>query len=81
MNLDGIKITPILDSLVLKKIPDSVYFSEQYGDYISNSRLGLLDPNNDGSPEKFFAGLGSNEIFSDALIFGRFTLTTSKCTF
>ena len=51
-----VKITPILDSLRLEDISDSVYFSEQYSDYISNSRLGKLKT--DGA-EAFFAGLKS----------------------
>lgn len=56
MQLRDIKITPLLDTLELLKIDDSVYFSAQYKQYISNSRLGLLNPRQDGSPEKFFEG-------------------------
>ena len=52
-----IKITPILDSLRLEDIDDSVYFSEKYSDYISNSRLGKLVT--DGA-ESFFEGLKSD---------------------
>jgi len=55
-----IKVTPILDSLKLEDIDDSVYFSEKYSDYISNSRLGKLVT--DGA-ESFFAGL-KNEYFA-----------------
>ena len=33
-----------------------VYFSEKYRNYVSNSRLGLINPQQDGSPEKFFEG-------------------------
>ena len=51
-----VKITPILDSLKLEDIDDSVYFSEKYSDYISNSRLGKLVT--DGA-ESFFTGLKS----------------------
>ena len=56
MNLSEIKITPLLDTLRLEKISDAVYFSERYSGYISNSRLGLLNPRQEGTPEKFFAG-------------------------
>lgn len=54
MNLDQIKIIPLLDTLEIKKIPDSLYFSKEYKDYISNSRLGILKK--DG-PKSFFEGI------------------------
>jgi hypothetical protein len=50
------KITPLLDTLRLEKISDAEYFSEKYSNYISNSRLGLINPEQDGSVEKFFEG-------------------------
>lgn len=56
MKLNEIKLTPLLDTLRLQKISDETYFSEKYSGYVSNSRLGLLNPKQDGSPEKFFAG-------------------------
>lgn len=59
------KITPIIDSLKLEKIEDSVYFSEKYSNYISNSRLGLMKS---GGPEAFFGGFKS--IFSNSLALG-----------
>jgi len=59
MNLSDIKLTPLLDTLRLEKISDAVYFSEKYSGYVSNSRLGLLNPKQDGTPEKFFAGFSS----------------------
>lgn len=65
-----IKLTPILESLRLEDIDDSIYFSEKYAGYISNSRLGLINPEQDGSPEKFFQGLANNKIYSDSLVFG-----------
>ena len=55
MKLADIKITPLLDTLRLEKIDDAVYFSEKYSGYVSNSRLGLLNPRQEGTPEKFFA--------------------------
>lgn len=54
--LDEIKLTPLLDTLSLQKINDETYFSSEYKDYISNSRLNLIDPRKNGSPEKFFEG-------------------------
>lgn len=56
MKLDDIILNPLMDTLRLEKISDEVYFSKPYAGYISNSRLGLLNPNQDGSPEKFFKG-------------------------
>lgn len=53
--LANIKITPLLDTLKLQKIDDEVYFT-MYNGYISNSRLSLINPEQDGSPEKFFEG-------------------------
>ena len=55
MNLKEIKLEPLLDTLTLTKIPDEIYFSEQYSKYVSNSRLGKLNPRQGGSPEQFFA--------------------------
>ena len=56
MQLSEIKLTPLIDTLQLVKISDAEYFSPKYGNYISNSRLGLLNPQQGGSPESFFAG-------------------------
>ena len=49
-------ITPLLYTLRLQKIDDEEYFSEKYSNYISNSRLGLINPDQGGSPERFFTG-------------------------
>ena len=57
MELKDIKLTPLMDTLRLEKISDKVYFSEKYSNYVSNSRLGLLNPRQDGNPDKFFSGL------------------------
>lgn len=71
MNLSKIKITPLLDTLKLEKIPDNEYFSEKYNAYISNSRLSLINPNQDNDPKAFFEGLSKHSKYSDALIFGK----------
>ena len=55
MNLKEIKLEPLLDTLTLCKIPDEIYFSDKYSMYVSNSRLGKLNPKQGGSPEQFFA--------------------------
>ena len=69
MELKEIKLTPLLDTLQLEKISDEVYFSKKYNGYVSNSRLGLINPRQDGTPDKFFAGF-TGEGYSDALIRG-----------
>lgn len=68
--LDDIQLIPLMDTLRLQKIDDSEYFSERYNGFISNSRLSLLNPNQDNDPEAFFEGLGKHNKYSDALIFG-----------
>lgn len=69
MQLSEIKLTPLLDTLQLVKISDAEYFSPKYGGYISNSRLGLLNPRQGGSPESFFTGF-KDEGFIPSLIIG-----------
>lgn len=49
-------IEVIPESIQLLKMDDEVYFSEQYRDYISNSKLGLVNPEEDGSIEKYKEG-------------------------
>ena len=57
MKLEDIKLEPLIDTLRVEKIDDKIYFtSPAYKHCISNSRLGLLNPNQGGSPDKFFAG-------------------------
>lgn len=69
-NIDDITITPIMESLKLQKIDDSVYFSKEFNGYISNSRLSLLNPEQDNDPKAFFEGLSKHNKYSDALVFG-----------
>ena len=69
MQLSEIKLTPLLDTLELVKISDAEYFSPKYGEYISNSRLGLLNPRQGGSPESFFTGF-KDEGFISSLVIG-----------
>lgn len=49
------KIIPILSSAKRLKISDEEYFSNKYSDYISNSRLGYINPEQGGSPSKYKA--------------------------
>lgn len=57
-----------MDTLRLEKISDEEYFSKKYSNYISNSRLSLINPSQDGNPEKFFAGF--KPIYSAAFDLG-----------
>lgn len=59
-----------MDTLYLEKISDAEYFSERFSNYISNSRLGLINPEQDNDPKAFFEGLNKHSKYSDALIFG-----------
>lgn len=70
-NPETITLTPLLDTLRLKNISDELYFSEKYSMYISNSRLGLINPEQGGTPNKFWEGFAGNKIYSDSLIFGK----------
>lgn len=66
----AVQLKPLTETVHIKDISDEVYFSKEYSNYISNSRLKLINPDEGGSPSKFFAGLNNNKIYSDALIFG-----------
>ena len=68
MKLSEIKITPLLDTLYLEDISDEEYFSEKYSNYISNSRLSLINPEQGGCPEDFFVTRPIQR--SDSLRFG-----------
>lgn len=69
--LSQIKITPLLDTLHLEDIDDRIYFSQKYSDYISNSRMSLINPAQGGNPLMYFEGLGKNNKVSTSLAFGR----------
>lgn len=69
-NFDAIELTPLIDTLELLDISDEEYFGDKYSDYISNSRLSLINPEQDGSPKDFFEGLSKHSKYSDSLYFG-----------
>lgn len=48
-----------IDTIQLLKMDDSTYFSEKYKDYISNSKLSLINPEEGGSFDKFENGFDS----------------------
>lgn len=47
INLSDIKLSPNLESIRREKISDQEYFSKKYSNYISNSRLKLINPDQD----------------------------------
>lgn len=69
-DFESVSFAPLLDTLEVKDISDEEYFGDSYKDYISNSRLALINPEQDGSPEDFFEGLSKHNKYSDSLYFG-----------
>ena len=61
-----IEIIP--ESIQLIKMTDEEYFSEKYKDYISNSKLSLINPDQEGSPELYKEGIVSK--YSDSFELG-----------
>lgn len=66
---EEIRLIPLYDTVELLDISDSEYFSSKYADYISNSRLSLINPDQKGNSEKYINGFGSDS-FSDSFYFG-----------
>ena len=60
-------IIPIVDSLRYENISDEQYFSDKYSEYISNSRLSLINPEQNGSEELY---LTNSHKSSPSLILG-----------
>lgn len=59
------------ETLQRVQMDDPTYFGPKYKDYVSNSKMGLLNPAQGGSPQKFFEGFKSNN--SPALALGSAT--------
>ena len=62
--MSNIQIEIIPESIKLLKIDDNTYFSSEYKEYISNSKLSLINPDEEGSIEKYKSGFKSS--FSDS---------------
>ena len=55
--MNNIQIEIIPETIKLLKISDEEYFNNpEWKDYISNSKLSLINPDEGGSPEKFKSG-------------------------
>ena len=59
MSSEKVTIEIIPETIQLIKMSDEEYFSSKYEDYISNSRLGLVNPDKEGSIEKYLSGIKS----------------------
>ena len=57
--LNKFEIIPDYDSVESKEIDDETYFSSEYRNYISNSKLKLINPDEGGSFETYLKGLQS----------------------
>lgn len=68
VDLKDINLTIDPNSIKRDKISDAEYFSEKYSDYISNSRLKLINPSQDGNPLKYKNGFSNDA--SRSLILG-----------
>ncbi len=51
------KITVLPETVKKINMSDEVYFSKEYADYISNSRLKYINPDQDGSPQQYKEGI------------------------
>lgn len=60
-------MTPIIESIQLLDISDAEYFGSSYKNYISNSRLKLINPDQGGSPQIYKEGLSGSSTPSLAL--------------
>lgn len=63
-----VEIEVIQDTIELIKMSDERYFSAEFKDYISNSRLGFINEEEGGSKEKFLTGFKSE--YSDSFELG-----------
>ena len=69
MKLSDIRLEPLIETLRLEKIDDSIYFTSLiYKNRISNFRL--VNPRQEGTPEKFFSGFKAS--FNSSFALGKF---------
>lgn len=67
IKIDNIRLNPLMDTLRLQKLDDAIYFSEKYSEYISNSRLGLLQKQ---GPKAFFEGFAAQTGYNPSFFTG-----------
>jgi hypothetical protein len=66
----NVKLIPLFDTIQLIEMSDEEYFSDKWAGYISNSKLALINPDQDGSPQIYKEGLSKHSKYSDSLVFG-----------
>ena len=81
INLNDIKLSPNLESVYREKMSDEEYFSSKYAHYISNSRLKLINPNQNGSLSKYKEGFTGETTVSLSLGSSIHELLLQKDTF
>ena len=59
MNLDKYKVQFLIETVEAKELSDAEYFSSDYKQYVSNSKLKLINPDEGGTPQKFKEGIKS----------------------
>lgn len=59
MNLDNYKVEFLRETVHAKELSDAEYFSSDYKQYVSNSKLKLINPDEGGNPQKFKDGIKS----------------------
>ena len=59
MNLDNYKVEFLRETVHTKELSDAEYFSSDYKQYVSNSKLKLINPDEGGTPQKFRDGIKS----------------------
>ena len=59
MNLDKYNVQFLIETVEAKELSDVEYFSTDYKQYVSNSKLKLINPDEGGNPQKFKDGIKS----------------------
>jgi len=68
VKLSDIKMIPLTDSVKRIDMSDERYFSEEFSNYVSNSGLKYINPEQGGSLKEYFAG--NHHFTSSSLILG-----------
>ena len=64
ISLSSFNIKPIISSAYHLDISDEEYFGPNYRNFISNSKLKLINPDQGGTPESYKNGLKSEDTAS-----------------
>lgn len=67
-DINNVNIKFLFDKAEMLDIDDDVYFSDKYKDYISNSGLKFINPNQEGSPYEY--KYGNKKINTRSLLIG-----------